>query len=86
MENFGPALHPHHLQQVCWRCYLSSGITAPARAAAGSAWLGRSTCFLGAAQEGCFFLLVKQINADIMHHQRFFLSVQTVAVALGTHQ
>lgn len=83
MENFGPALHPHHPQQVCWRCYLNSGIMAPAREAAGSAGLGRSTCFLGAAQEGCFFLLVKQINADIMHHQRFFYQCKQLLLPLA---
>lgn len=56
---------------------------APAREAAGSAWLGRSTCFLGAAQEGCFFLLVKQINADIMHHQRFFYQCKQLLLPLA---
>lgn len=70
-------------RQVCWRCYLNSSTTAPARETAGSSWLGSSTCFLGAAQEGCFIPLVKQINADIMHHQRFFYQCKQLVLPLA---
>lgn len=42
-----------------------------------------ASCLLGAAKERCLFLLVKQINADIMHCQRFFCTCKRLLLPLA---
>lgn len=42
-----------------------------------------ASCLLGAAKERCLFLLVKQINADIMHCQRFFCTCKWLLLPLA---